>query len=74
MLNRNSVIAVTSRSFSANAELRNKLSSYFPNARFNESGKALSDENLVIATSTVESFEQIWSWRRWRGLSGFEIS
>jgi D-3-phosphoglycerate dehydrogenase len=55
MLNRNSVIAVTSRSFSANAELRNKLSSYFPNARFNETGKVLSDENLVDFLTGAEA-------------------
>ena len=47
MLSRSSVVAVTSRSFSANAELRNRLLSSFPNAKFNESGKLLSGKNLI---------------------------
>lgn len=55
MLNRNSVIAVTSRSFSANTELRNQLLSNFPNARFNESGKILSDGDLVDFLTGAEA-------------------
>jgi len=55
MLNRNSVVAVTSRSFSANAELRNRLRFSFPNAKFNESGKVLSSENLVDFLTGAEA-------------------
>ncbi|CAN2230989.1 phosphoglycerate dehydrogenase [Candidatus Planktophila dulcis] len=55
MLNRNSVVAVTSRSFSANTELRNRLLSSFPNSKFNESGKILSSENLVDFLTGAEA-------------------
>lgn len=55
MLNRNSVVAVTSRSFCANNELRNHLLSIFPQARFNESGNFLSGKELVDFLAGAEA-------------------
>jgi len=45
------IIAVTSRSFSANATLRRSLLQEFPGARFNDEGLRLEDDSLVTFLS-----------------------
>ncbi len=45
------IIAVTSRSFSANATLRESLLQEFPGARFNDEGLRLEDDSLVTFLS-----------------------
>ena len=45
------IIAVTSRSFSANATLRKNLLREFPGARFNDEGLRLEDDSLVTFLS-----------------------
>ncbi len=45
------IIAVTSRSFSANATLRSSLLQEFPGARFNDEGLRLEDDSLVTFLS-----------------------
>ena len=45
------MIAVTSRSFSANATLRKNLLQEFPGARFNDEGIRLEGESLVTFLS-----------------------
>ena len=47
MLSKNSSIAVTSRSFSKNEELKRKLKSHFSNVKFNDSGVNFSDDDLI---------------------------
>lgn len=47
MLSKNSSIAVTSRSFSKNEELKRKLKSHFSNVKFNDSGANFSDDDLI---------------------------
>ena len=55
MLNQKSVVAVTSRSFSANEKLRTQLLSHFPNSRFNETGRVLAGQELVEFLSGAEA-------------------
>ncbi len=45
------IVAVTSRSFSANATLRESLLQEFPGARFNDEGLRLEDDSLVTFLS-----------------------
>ena len=47
MLSKNSIVAVTSRSFSASQDLRKKLLLNFPNSVFNDSGKVLVGKDLI---------------------------
>lgn len=55
MLTQGSIVAVTSRSFSANEELRMQLLNYFPNSKFNTTGKVLSGRELIDFLSGVEA-------------------
>ena len=47
-------IRVTTNAFSKNMVLRKELLGYFPNAKFNESGKRLADKELIDFLSTAD--------------------